>query len=293
MPNEVRLQKMLSDCGVTSRRKAEEMIAAGKVQVNGRTAQIGDKVIPGKDRVTVDGFAVEPAKQKVYLMLHKPRGFITTMQDEMNRKCVAELVADVPERVYPVGRLDRDSEGLLLMTNDGAFANAMTHPSRHVPKVYRVTVRPGVTEDQLTQMSVGMVIDGRKTAPAGVKVLEQRPGRVVLEIILHEGRNRQIRNMCEQLGLEVARLKRVAIGPVKLGMLQPGQYRELTKEELRSLTASSAKAERRNRNEQSEKAAAARRAAQKGEKGYADHSSNGRPGKGKKPAGRSFGKNRG
>ena len=293
MPNEVRLQKMLSDCGVTSRRKAEEMIAAGKVQVNGRTAQIGDKVIPGKDRVTVDGFAVEPAKQKVYLMLHKPRDFITTMQDEMNRKCVAELVADVPERVYPVGRLDRDSEGLLLMTNDGAFANAMTHPSRHVPKVYRVTVRPGVTEDQLTQMSVGMVIDGRKTAPAGVKVLEQRPGRVVLEIILHEGRNRQIRNMCEQLGLEVARLKRVAIGPVKLGMLQPGQYRELTKEELRSLTASSAKAERRNRNEQSKKAAAARRVAQKGGKGYADHSSNGRPGKGKKPAGRPFGKNRG
>ena len=235
MPNEVRLQKMLSDCGVTSRRKAEEMIAAGKVQVNGRTAQIGDKVIPGKDRVTVDGFAVEPAKQKVYLMLHKPRGFITTMQDEMNRKCVAELVADVPERVYPVGRLDRDSEGLLLMTNDGAFANAMTHPSRHVPKVYRVTVRPGVTEDQLTQMSVGMVIDGRKTAPAGVKVLEQRPGRVVLEIILHEGRNRQIRNMCEQLGLEVARLKRVAIGPVKLGMLQPGHWRELKPAELTAL----------------------------------------------------------
>ena len=124
-------------------------------------------------------------------------------------------------------------------------------------------------------------------------MLEQRPGRVVLEIILHEGRNRQIRNMCEQLGLEVARLKRVAIGPVKLGMLQPGQYRELTKEELRSLTASSAKAERRNRNEQSEKVAAARRAAQKGGKGYADHSSNGRPGKGKKPAGRPFGKNRG
>lgn len=113
-----------------------------RVRVNGRTAQIGDKVIPGKDRVTVDGFAVEPAKQKVYLMLHKPRGFITTMQDEMNRKCVAELVADVPERVYPVGRLDRDSEGLLLMTNDGAFANAMTHPSRHVPKVYRLPSVP-------------------------------------------------------------------------------------------------------------------------------------------------------
>lgn len=289
MPNDVRLQKMLSDCGVTSRRKAEELIAAGKVQVNGRTAQIGDKVDPVHDRVTVNGVLVEPVREKIYLMLHKPRGFITTMRDEMDRKCVAELVSDIPERVYPVGRLDRDSEGLLLMTNDGAFANAMTHPSRHVPKVYRVTVRPGITEDQLTQMSVGMVIDGRKTAPAGVRVLEQSPGRVVLEIVLHEGRNRQIRNMCEQLGLEVARLKRIAVGSVRLGMLQPGQYRELTKEEVRNLMAASVKADRRNRNEQAQ-AAAAKRSAGKREGGNrrADHSANGRPGKGKGPAGRPF-----
>lgn len=156
----------------------------------------------------------------------------------MGRRCVAELVKEIPERIYPVGRLDRDSEGLLLMTNDGAFANKMVHPSMHVPKVYRVTIRPSITEDQLTQMSVGMEIDGEKTLPASVRVLEQQQGRVVLEIVLQQGRNRQIRKMCEQLGLEVARLKRIAMGPVKLGMLQPGQYRELTKEEIKGLLAS-------------------------------------------------------
>ena len=137
------------------------------------------------------------------------------MCDQRNRKCVAELIEDVEQRVYPVGRLDKDSEGLLLMTNDGAFANAMTHPARHVPKTYRVTVHPGVTEEMLAQMETGMVIDGRKTAPARVRVLTEEKGRVVLEIILYEGRNRQIRNMCEQLGLEVARLRRIAMGSVR------------------------------------------------------------------------------
>ncbi len=293
MANEVRLQKMLADCGVASRRKAEELIIAGKVQVNGRTAQVGDKADPAHDYVTVEGRPVQPVKEKVYLMLHKPRGFITTMSDEMDRKCVAELVSDVPGRVYPVGRLDRDSEGLLLMTNDGAFANAMTHPSRHVPKVYRVTVRPGVTEAQLTQMSVGMEIDGRMTAPAGVKVLEQKADRVVLEIILHEGRNRQIRNMCEQLGLEVARLKRVAVGSVRLGMLQPGQYRALTKEEVKSLMAASAKADRRNRHEQAEQAAAKRNSSKKeGGRKNADHFANGKSGRAGRSAGRDSRKGR-
>jgi 23S rRNA pseudouridine2605 synthase len=213
------------------------MIAAGQVKVNGEVAKIGDKVDVKKDKVSVHGRNVVTAVHNVYIMLHKPRGFITTMSDEMDRKCVAELVKDIPERVYPVGRLDRDSEGLLLMTNDGAFANAMTHPSMHVPKIYRVTIRPSINEDQLTQMSVGMVIDGRKTAPANVHVVSQEPNRVVLEITLFEGRNRQIRNMCEKLGLEVARLKRIAVGQVKLGMLQPGKWRALTNEEVKKLTA--------------------------------------------------------
>ena len=237
MAKDVRLQKMLADCGVASRRKSEEMISAGEIKVNGITAKIGDKVDPKKDKVSVKGKPLDTHVNEVYVMLHKPRGYITTMSDEMDRRCVAELIKDVPERVYPVGRLDRDSEGLLLMTNDGEFANAMTHPSLHIPKTYRVTIHPSITEEQLTQIAVGIVIDGRKTAPARVNVITQEFGRVVLEIVLYEGRNRQIRKMCEQLGLEVARLKRVAVGQLKLGMLQPGKWRSLTAEEVKRLTA--------------------------------------------------------
>ena len=244
MAKDVRLQKMLADCGVASRRKAEEMIAAGQVKVNGTVAKIGDKVDVKKDKVSVNGKPIVTKVRNVYLMLHKPRGYITTMSDEMDRRCVAELVSDIPERIYPVGRLDRDSEGMLLMTNDGGFANAMTHPSMHVPKTYRVTVRPSITDEQLTQIAMGIVIDGQETAPATVRVISQEPGRVVLEIVLYEGRNRQIRNMCEALGLEVARLKRIAVGSIKLGMLQPGDYRRLTGEEVKKLLAA-AKANRK------------------------------------------------
>ena len=157
----------------------------------------------------------------------------------MGRRCVAELVKDIPARIYPVGRLDRDSEGLLLMTNDGEFANRVTHPSKHVYKVYRVTVRPAINEEQLVEMSSGMVIDGKKTAPAEVRVVQREEGRCVLEIILREGRNRQIRKMCEQLGLEVPRLKRIAVGQVKLGGLKSGAWRELTKDEVHRLQANS------------------------------------------------------
>lgn len=236
MIQEVRLQKFLADCGVASRRKAEEMIAAGAVRVNGRPAQIGDKVDPSRDKVTVHGRRVVPQKKMVYIMLHKPRGYVTTMSDEMGRKCVAELVQNVGTRVYPVGRLDRDSEGLLFLTNDGDFAQRMMHPSRHVGKTYRVTVRPGITEDQITQMMTGMMIDGYQTAPADVRIISREPGRVVLQINLYEGRNRQIRKMCEALNLEVARLKRIAIGNVKMGMLKAGDWRELTEQEVSSLT---------------------------------------------------------
>lgn len=261
MAKDTRLQKMMADCGVASRRKAEEMIAQGRVKVNGRPAKIGDKVDPRKDLVTVDDERIGTGDKKVYIMLHKPRGFITTMSDEKDRKCVAELVAEIPERVYPVGRLDKDSEGILLMTNDGNFANTISHPSGHVPKLYRVTVRPAVTEDMLTQMSVGMVIDGQKTAPCTVRVIQEEKGRVVLEIVLNEGRNRQIRKMCEQLGLEVARLKRVSIGSVKLGMLQPGQYRELTPEEVQRLMAASRKAKERSVNRMAQEKNAAKKQA--------------------------------
>ncbi len=231
----VRLQKYLAEAGVASRRKSEELIEQGLVRVNGQTASIGDKINPKKDTVTVRGKKIVKQKSHTYVMLHKPRGFITTMSDEMDRKCVAELIKDVPGRVYPVGRLDRDSEGMLLFTNDGEFANAMTHPAKHVPKTYRVTVRPTVTEEQVTALTTGIIIDDRKTAPAEVRIVTREEGRVVLEIILYEGRNRQIRKMCEEVGLEVARLKRTAIGSVKLGMLKQGDWRELTEEEVRKL----------------------------------------------------------
>lgn len=231
----VRLQKYMAEAGIASRRKSEELIAAGKVRVNGKVAEIGDKINPRTDKVTVSGKKVVNSKKHVYIMLHKPRGFITTMHDEMDRKCVAELIADVPERVYPVGRLDRESEGLLLLTNDGEFANALTHPSKHVPKTYRVTVRPDVTKEQLAAFENGIEIDGKMTLPAEVRVLDKQEGRVVLEVVIYEGRNRQIRKMCEALGLEVARLKRTKIGSLKLGMLKPGEYRYLTEEEIHGL----------------------------------------------------------
>lgn len=233
--NKIRLQKFLSEAGVASRRKAEEMIKNGAVKVNGITAQIGDSVDPKKDTVLVKGKKVIKQKTMRYILLNKPRGYVTTTDDDLGRKCVLELVKDVKERIYPVGRLDRVSEGALILTNDGAFANAMMHPSKHVPKTYRVTVRPEPTSEQVDILSTGVEIDGRLTAPADVYVISKEEGRAVLEIVLYEGRNRQIRRMCEALNLEVARLRRVAVGPIKLGMLPTGQWRDLTDDEVNTL----------------------------------------------------------
>lgn len=240
--NKVRLQKFMADCGVASRRKSEELIEAGKVKVNGHTARIGDKIDPKKDLVTVGGKKINKADKLYYIMLNKPRGYLTTVSDAFGRKTVMDLV-DVKARVYPVGRLDKDSEGLLLLTNDGAFANLLTHPKHSFAKVYRVTVRPAVSDEILDRLRNGIEIDGRKTAPCDVSVITEEEGRVVLEFILREGRNRQIRKMCEAVGLEVARLKRIAIGPVKLGMLQTGKSRQLTDNEIKKLIRSSSPAD--------------------------------------------------
>lgn len=233
----VRLQKYLSECSVASRRKAEELIAAGKVKVNGKVAVIGDKIDTKKDTVTVNGKKVVAVKQKYYIMLNKPRGYVTTMSDELGRKCVAELVEDVGATVYPVGRLDRDSEGLLLLTNDGEFANAVMHPRKHVPKTYRVTVRSNINDAQIEKLESGIDIegDGRNTLPASVRIIERTAGRSVFEITIYEGRNRQIRKMCENVSLDVIRLKRNAVGSVKLGMLKVGKWRELTDDEVHRL----------------------------------------------------------
>lgn len=233
--NKIRLQKFLSEAGIASRRKAEDMIRAGAVKVNGITASIGDSVDPKKDTVTVKGKRVRKESNLRYILLNKPRGYVTTADDELGRKCVTQLVSEVKERVYPVGRLDRVSEGALIMTNDGEFANLMMHPSHHVPKTYRVTVRPAVTAQQVEQLESGIELDGRMTLPAQVHVISKEEGRAVLEIVLYEGRNRQIRRMCEALELEVARLRRVAVGPVRLGMLKPGQWRDLTPAEVQTL----------------------------------------------------------
>lgn len=241
----IRLQKFMADCGVASRRKCEDLIASGAVRVNGRKACVGDKVCPD-DTVTVHGKPIRTQGQNAYYMLHKPRGYITTMHDEKGRKCVAQLIGDIPERVYPVGRLDRESEGLLLMTNDGNFANLLAHPSSHVPKTYRVTVRSAVTGEQLSALSDGVVIDGKRTLPADVRVLDENSTGVVLEIVIYEGRNRQIRKMCEAVGLTVARLKRTKIGSVKLGMLKVGACRRLTDTEVRSLTNAAEKRRERH-----------------------------------------------
>lgn len=231
----VRLQKVLSERGVASRRKAEELIAGGHVKVNGRPAQLGDKVDDRKDVIHVRGKKLGAAPQSVYVALHKPRGYITTMADEKGRKCVEELVRSVGVPVHPIGRLDRESEGLLLFTNDGDFSNAIMHPSTHVPKIYRVTLRKPMTEEQRLQFEEGIDLDGRRTAPCEVRIVSSAPDRCVVEITLYEGRNRQIRRMCETFGLEVIRLRRNAIGKVKLGMLPTGNWRYLTPDEVRNL----------------------------------------------------------
>lgn len=235
---DVRIQKVLAEQGLCSRRAAEQIISEGRVKLNGRPVSLGDKMDTAKDLLTVDGQRVfVPRKtEKYYYMLHKPRGYITTASDERGRKTVMELMADAPARVYPIGRLDKDSEGLLLFTNDGDFANLLTHPSHGASKLYRVTVRPHATEEQIIALTDGVTLDdGTKTLPAVIRVVTDEPERTVMEMTIREGKNRQIRRMCEAVGLSVIRLRRTAVGAVKLGMLQPGEHRELTPSEITAL----------------------------------------------------------
>ena len=228
---EERLQKLLSAAGVCSRRKAEEYIAAGRVTVNGAPAALGDRADLSRDVVALDGRAIPRPATGAVLMLYKPRGVVTTLSDEKGRRTVADLVRAYPARVWPVGRLDMDSEGLILLTDDGALTNALIHPRLEIEKEYQVWVsgyRPEAVED----LSVPMTLDGKPLRPAKVRVIRAEGDRAVLSVIIHEGKNRQIRRMCAQCGLTVTRLKRVREGGLDLDPgLKPGQWRLLTEEE--------------------------------------------------------------
>ncbi len=230
-----RLQKIIASAGLMSRRAAEEAIRAGRVSCNGQTASIGDTADPALDIICVDGAPVRLQEQKVYLMLHKPRGVVTTMSDEQGRKSVSDLVKDVGVRVYPVGRLDLDSEGLLLMTNDGDFANRVMHPSHEVSKCYETWVKGDDIETAVKALAQPMLIDGYQIRPATVGLLRSiSEQEALLSITIHEGRNRQVRKMCEAVGLRVTRLLRVSEGSLRLGDLPSGKWRYLTNEEIES-----------------------------------------------------------
>jgi len=229
-----RIQKILSARGVASRRKAEELITAGWVSVNGKIAALGDSADVDTDVILVDGKPLPSQQDHVYIMLNKPRGYVTTLSDERGRRTVADLVADCGIRVYPVGRLDYDSEGLLILTNDGEFANAMMHPKHQVDKTYRVWVigyRPEATE----LLKRPIVLDGYQIRPPEVKLLSASNATACYEVTIHEGRNRQVRRMCDAAGMNVTRLQRISEGKLTLGKLPLGKWRYLTKEEIAKL----------------------------------------------------------
>ncbi len=233
---EERLQKILSARGVVSRRAAEGYLAAGRVTVNGHAAQVGERADPERDDIRVDGVPLNPLRARTYLMLNKPRGYVTTLSDERGRRTVAGLVADCGARVWPVGRLDLDSEGLLLMTDDGELTQKLLHPSHQVEKEYRVWVS-GDVEAALPVLQGRLALDGVELSPARVKPLERQGDRGILSVVIHEGKNRQVRRMCAMAGLKVLRLRRVREGTLELGALGPGHWRRLTEEELRGLRA--------------------------------------------------------
>lgn len=227
-----RLQKIISASGVASRRHAEELILAGRVSCNGVVCSLGDRADAETDTILVDGKPIQIVEEKVYIVLNKPRGFVTTLSDEKGRKSVAQLVADCGVRVYPVGRLDMDSEGLLLFTNDGEFANRMMHPSHNVDKTYLVWVK-GYSEAGFHKLKEPIILDGYKIRKPEVWLItSDTAGIAKMEITIHEGRNRQVRRMCDAAGMQVTRLKRISEGTLNLGDLPCGMWRHLTKEEI-------------------------------------------------------------
>ena len=232
---ERRLQKCVSDAGLMSRRAAEKEIEMGHFTVNGEKAYIGQKVVPGIDEVKYKGKRVESSGRKLYVMLYKPRGYVTTMNDEEGRKCIPELLTEVPERVYPCGRLDMDSEGLLILTNAGEVANKLMHPKNPVDTIYHVKIKGEIEPEKLAALNQPMVIDDYKIKPVKVTVIERKERHTILKFVLSEGRNRQIRKMCEQLELQILRLKRISVGDLTIGMLTPGKWKYMNYREINYL----------------------------------------------------------
>ena len=226
-----RLQKIIAARGLCSRRQAEKWIEEGRVRLNGNTAHLGDTADVTEDVIEVDGKRLPKASKKLYLMLNKPRGYVTTLSDEKGRKNAAELVAGCGTRVYPVGRLDMDSEGLLLFTNDGEFANLMMHPKHEVNKVYRVWVT-NFAPEKLEALAEPIELDGYKIKAPKIRPVRMEPTRAIVDVTIHEGRNRQVRRMCQAAGLEVARLVRISEGGLRLGDLKSGEWRYLEPREL-------------------------------------------------------------
>lgn len=232
----MRLQKYLALCGVASRRAAEKLITDGRVSVNGSVVtELGTKVSL-RDKITFDGRAVSLDEQKIYIALNKPVGYLSSASDDRGRKTVVDLVKDdFAERLYPVGRLDYDTEGLIFLTNDGDFTYAITHPKHNINKTYEAIIRGRLTEDEVVALCRGVNIDGFTTSPALVDIMEEREGKSVVQLTIHEGKNRQVRKMFEAVGHRVLKLKRISVGKVKLGNLKVGQWRELTEREIKSL----------------------------------------------------------
>ena len=232
----MRIQKYISDCGVMSRRAAEREIEQGNIYVNDQLATIGQKIDPDKDVVKYNDIVLNQAeKHYQYIMLYKPVGYITTMSDDKNRQCITELIEEVGTRVYPVGRLDMDSEGLLLLTNDGDLTNKLTHPKHNIPKIYHVKVSGAITPENMSALGKPMMIDDYEIQPVEIEIVTRNDKVSILRMTLYEGRNRQIRKMCESLGLNILNLKRIAIGKISLGDLHPGKWRRLTQSQIKYL----------------------------------------------------------
>ena len=238
-----RLQKIISAAGITSRRASEELILNGQVTVNGVVVtELGTKADPAVDTITVNGKSLSISEQRLYILLNKPTGYITALKDDQGRKLVTDLLQDVPERVYPVGRLDYNTEGLLLLTNDGEWANRLMHPRHEVEKEYHVRVRGKIIEQQLKRMAEGVELEDGKTAPAVVQLVKSGDQNDWISVAIHEGRNRQVRRMCEAVSLSVVRLKRIRYGSLSIGTLRTGQFRYLTEAEVRELAGGESKA---------------------------------------------------